>query len=177
MNYLDIVLCIPLIWGAWRGLIKGFIIEVSTLIALGLGIYGGIHFSDLVASGLSTFIDVQGNILHLISFALTFIGIVILVHILARLLEKVVNLVAMKFLNKLAGCIFGLAKMALILSVLLFILDRTDKYFSIFPENLREESLLYKPLGDLAPNIIPAIKNSGLMSNIKERLEEDDVSD
>jgi len=71
MNYLDIVLCIPLIWGAWRGLIKGFIIEVSTLIALGLGIYGGIHFSDLVASGLSTFIDVQGNILHLISFALT----------------------------------------------------------------------------------------------------------
>jgi len=49
MNYLDIILVLPLIIGAWRGFKKGFIIELFTLLALLVGLYAGIHFSDFVA--------------------------------------------------------------------------------------------------------------------------------
>ena len=46
MNYLDIIIIIPLIWGAYKGFRKGFIIEIASLIALILGIWGGINFSS-----------------------------------------------------------------------------------------------------------------------------------
>ena len=48
VNYLDIIFIVPLIWAGFRGFKKGLIIEVSTLIAFGLGIWGGIHFLILL---------------------------------------------------------------------------------------------------------------------------------
>jgi len=38
MNYFDIMIAIPLIWGIYKGFKKGFIIEIASFIALGLGI-------------------------------------------------------------------------------------------------------------------------------------------
>ena len=49
MNYLDIVLALFLVYGAYNGFKKGLIIEIATLIALCLGIYGSILFSDQTA--------------------------------------------------------------------------------------------------------------------------------
>ena len=49
MNYLDLIFCIPLIWGFWKGWQKGLIIELSMLAALLLGVWGGIKFSDYMA--------------------------------------------------------------------------------------------------------------------------------
>ena len=57
MNYLDVIFIVPLIWAGFRGFKKGLIIEVSALIAFGLGIWGGIHFSDFVAELLSDSIE------------------------------------------------------------------------------------------------------------------------
>ena len=53
MNYIDIFLLVPLLWGAFKGFKKGLIIEVVSLIALGLGIWGGVHFSDFSTTFLA----------------------------------------------------------------------------------------------------------------------------
>ena len=45
MNYLDIIIGILLILGLFKGLKNGLLIEVASLIALILGVYGAIHFS------------------------------------------------------------------------------------------------------------------------------------
>ena len=52
MHYIDIVILIPLLWGAYRGFMKGFIVSISTFLALILGVYGAINFSDFVSKFL-----------------------------------------------------------------------------------------------------------------------------
>jgi membrane protein required for colicin V production len=46
MTLLDLFLVLPLIYGAWRGFKKGLIIEIFTLLAIIVGIYVSVHFSD-----------------------------------------------------------------------------------------------------------------------------------
>ena len=163
MNYLDIIFIVPLIWAGFRGFKKGFIIEVSALIAFGLGIWGGIHFSDFVAELLSD--SIESKYVPLVSFAITFILIVATVFVLGKMLEKAVNLVQLKLVNKLTGAVFGVAKIVLVISVLLVIVNSFDQKANIVPKDLKENSLLYQPLSEVSLKVIPALKNSGLFSD------------
>ena len=163
MSYLDIIFIVPLIWAGFRGFKKGFIIEVSALIAFGLGIWGGIHFSNFIAELLSDSID--SKYVPLVSFAITFILIVATVFVLGKMLEKAVNLVQLKLVNKLTGAVFGVAKIVLVISVLLVIVNSFDQKANIVPKDLKENSLLYQPLSEVSLKVIPALKNSGLFSD------------
>ena len=158
MNYIDIILIIPLLWGIYKGFSKGFIIQFATLGALILGIYGGIKFSESVSAYLQGFIEVDYQVLMLISFALTFLLIVIAIHFLAKALEKFVSLVALGFVNKLFGAIFGLLKTAFILSVVLVIINMADEQLKFIPLEEKSRSVLYEPISRLVPAIIPGTR-------------------
>ena len=94
---------------------------------------------------------------------LTFIAIVVLIYFLGKLLEKVINIIQLKFVNKLLGACFGLLKFGLIISVVLFIIERYNKKFDFIPSNFLSSSILYKPMSELPCQIIPAIENSTLV--------------
>jgi membrane protein required for colicin V production len=163
MNYLDIIFIVPLIWAGFRGFKKGFIIEVSTLIAFGLGIWGGIHFSDFVAALFAD--SIESKYVPLASFTITFILIVSTVFVLGKMLEKAVNFAQLKFVNKATGAVFGIAKIVLIISVLLVIINSFDQKANIVPKDLKENSLLYQPLSDVSLMVIPALNNSGIFND------------
>ncbi len=88
MGYLDIILCIPLIWGLYTGFTKGVIIQMASLLALILGVYGAIVFSNLTQGILTSNFQIDNKYIPIISFATTFIAIVIAVHFLGKVLEK-----------------------------------------------------------------------------------------
>lgn len=159
MDYLDIVLLIPLAWGAFKGFRNGFIIELSTLAALILGIWGAIHFSDWVAEYIAQHLTIERRYLPMIAFAVTFLGIVIALNLLGRLLTSLLKAVALNGINRLVGAIFGLLKWSFILSILLF-LWRPIQEGSIkwpTPED-RDKSILYQPISSLAPLFFPYIE-------------------
>src|SRR4051812_20315447 len=106
MNYIDIILCIPLVWGLYKGFTKGLIVEAATFIAFGLGVWGGIHLSDLVAAKLGVWFSSKSPYLPLISFAVTFLGIVILVFFIAKMIQRMADGMALTAVNKLGGAIF-----------------------------------------------------------------------
>ena len=112
MNYLDIIIALPLLWGAYKGFTKGLIIEAASLAALLLGIYGAIKFSGITSDFLVEKCNFSSQYLHIISFAITFILIVIAVHFIARLINKLVKAVALGFVNN-----FGLKNGAIASSV------------------------------------------------------------
>lgn len=163
MNYIDIILAIPLLWAIYKGFRKGLIIEIASLVALLLGIYGSIHFSDYVSDYLKTSFHLKTAYLHVISFGLTFILIVIIVYTIAWLIEKLVDLVALSFVNKLAGSLFSLIKMAFILSVILYFINTLDSKKTFISESKRNSSVLFVPVSNLAITFIPAINNIKLM--------------
>lgn len=160
---MDIIFIIPLIWAGYRGFNKGLVIEATTLIAFGLGIWGGIHFSDFIAELIMD--KMESKYIPLVSFAVTFILIVAGVFVLGKLLEKVVNLVQLKLVNKVTGAAFGVAKVVLIISVILVIVNSYDQKVNIVPKELKESSLLYQPLSDISLKVIPALEKSELFND------------
>ena len=84
MNFIDIILLIPLLWFGYKGFTKGFIIEIASLAALMLGIYGGVYFSNFVAKYLSQWFEIKSDYLPLISFSVTFLLIVIIVFLVGE---------------------------------------------------------------------------------------------
>jgi len=162
MNYFDIIIAIPLLWGAYKGFSKGLVTSVASLIALLLGIYGAIQFSDFIAVYVSGTVDVEANYIPLIAFAITFIGIVIGIHFLAKIITKLVDAIALSWLNTIAGTLFGILKMAFILSIFIFIFEKIDTKEKVLSSELKSSSLLYQPIQYIAPAIFPALNDVNL---------------
>ena len=170
MNYLDILLIIPLIIGAWRGFKKGLIIELFTLLALLVGIYAGIHFSDFVAGILKNNLGMTSEYLPVIAFTITFLGVGAGVYFLGKMLEGAVSMVALSPVNKMLGLLFGTLKMLFFTSALLVILESYDEKGEFIPEQQKEESLLYQPMTQVSLTCIPALKHSGLFITVAKEV-------
>lgn len=170
MNYFDVIIIIPLLWGAYKGFRKGFIIEIASFIALGLGIWGGMKFSSISAKYLSEAFDIAENIMPLISFAVTFILIVIVVFTLAKMLQKVISMVALGFVNKAAGALFGTLKFGLIMSVVINFCNILDAQISFIDNDIKKSSILYEPVGKVAQIIIPGLKEINFDSVVDNAL-------
>ncbi len=146
MNKIDFILAIPLLWGAIIGFKKGFVLELASLVALVLGVFGALKFSDFTAQKLTTYLEFSSTYLGLISFLITFIVIVFGVFLFAKMLSKALKLVALGLVNRLLGLIFGLVKYTLILSFLLYFFENINRKFELVSPDYKKNSLLYEPI-------------------------------
>jgi membrane protein required for colicin V production len=151
----DLVFLVVLIYAAYRGFSKGVVLQAATLLALILGIIGAIKFSGYTSTLIIEHTKMTGEYLPIISFALTFIVIVVVVHLLAKVIERLVEAVALGFLNRLAGALFSMTKFAFIISVILVVLNGIHAKYSFLPEEKIDQSLMYRPLSKFAPGIFP----------------------
>ncbi len=142
MNYLDLIIAIVLFLFGWRGWRKGLIIEVVTLLAFGVGIYGAMHFSDFTAAHLKDFMEIDPKYLNTIAFVLTFILLVILVNLIGRLVTKAVRAMNLTFFNKLGGFVFGAAKGLLLCSTFVLVFNNLQM-LGIVKDDLKKDSYLF----------------------------------
>ena len=159
MNYLDIILTIPLLWGLYKGIIKGVVKELAALIAVIAGIYGAVHFADNVHPYLKEQFAAESSFLPIISFAITFIVIVMAVKLIGFIVDKIINAVALGIISRLLGGIFGVLKTAFIISALLLIINTFDYYLKLIPIEQKKQSVLYKPISNMIPSIMPNLKD------------------
>ena len=157
MNVLDIILLVFIGLLVFNGVRKGFIISLATLIALVLGIYAAVHFSNYMGKVLVDNFHTGGSWLPVLSFSLTFLIVVIIVMVIAKAIEKVVNLVGMGFLNHLFGGLFGLMKGLIIVSVLLFIITSFDTKEMVIKTEVKKGSVVYGYVSKAFPYMIKAL--------------------
>jgi membrane protein required for colicin V production len=158
MNLIDILLLIPCLWFGYQGFNKGLVISMATLLALGIAIWAAIHFSDLIAELVRTHINEEYE--GLISFSIIFIGVVILVMLLGKLLEKTVNMTKLTLIDKIGGAAFGVCKVLLLVSVIFMVFERFDQKYDLMDNRYKKESLLYYPVLSISGWIIPSLENS-----------------
>jgi membrane protein required for colicin V production len=166
MNYIDIILCIPMVWGLYKGFTKGLIVEAATFIAFGLGVWGGIHFSDYIAEKLKNFWD--SPYLPVVSFAITFLAIVIVIYFIAKMIQRMVEGMALGAINKIGGALFGALKFAMVMSVVIFVIDSIEESYPMVSLETKKTSLLYEPVGKIAPTLIPALNKSKVAALLPE---------
>ena len=175
MNFIDAIIIIVLAFAVIKGFINGLVKEVASLAALILGIWGAIKFSDFTAEKLYDYFDMTGKYVGIISFLITFGIIVIVIHFIGVLLDKLLEAVALGFVNRLLGMVFGLIKSVLIMSVIFVVLNAIDAGRPFLPKERIEKSMLYNPIAGIAPAIFPIIGKEGFYHNpdrVKKKPEE-----
>jgi membrane protein required for colicin V production len=171
MYYLDLIIVLPIAWGMFRGFRRGFIIEICTLMALILGVYGAATFGEATADYFQANYNTDPKLSLVMAFAILFIGIVIAVFIFGKALEGVVKMVALGLVNKLFGMVFGGLKFALILSGILFVFMGFPATRSLIPDSWIRGSYLYEPVSGLASRIYPALAKKEWHEEIKDQFE------
>ncbi|WP_179352890.1 CvpA family protein [Winogradskyella vidalii] len=172
MSIVDIVLAALILFGFIRGLFKGFFVEIASLLALVLGVWGAIHFSYFASEFLEPRVDWNEKTMNIVAFAITFVVIVLAIGLAGKALTKLANFAALGLLNKLAGGVFGALKIGLILSVLLGVFDKMNDTLPFMEKEDLEKSKLYAPVKSLAAKIFPSIIKSDSDENTEEEKEE-----
>ncbi len=149
MNFLDIILGLLLIWGLWKGLKNGLLIEIASILALIAGIYGAIHFSYYAGDYLSKNMDWNERYINIAAFCITFIIIVIVVHLAGKFLTNIADIAMLGILNKIAGALFGALKVAVILGAVLIFFDRANSSVGLIKNETVQTSTLYGPIKDI----------------------------
>jgi membrane protein required for colicin V production len=161
MNWLDAIIVVILILSLVTGFINGLVKEVASLSALILGIWGAIKFSTFTAEKLYDYFDMTGRYVGVIAFLITFGIIVVIIHFIGILADKVVSAASLGFINRILGIVFGLIKSMLIMSVFFVVLNAIDARRPFLPKKTIEESKFYNPISDIAPAIFPIIGEGG----------------
>ena len=162
MVWLDIVLLAPILWGAYVGFKKGLIAQVLGLVGIALGVWLGTQHPEYVHFILKD--KIQDKYLSIGSFIVLFLAVVIAVAIIIKLLEKLVNIIQLKFLNKIGGVILGIIKVLAFLIIGTFIIESWDTENIIIKKPFKESSVLYPILNQSATLILPNIKSQNLIS-------------
>jgi len=154
MNFLDFLIFAFVALFMIQGFRKGFIISLATFIALALGIYIAVHFSNLLDSLLLENINPSRTWLPILSFTFTFLLVVIGVVLIAKVMEKIVDVIGIGFLNQLGGALLGFIKGVLLVSILLFILTSIDSRGKWIHKEDKANSLVYRRVATVFPSLI-----------------------
>ena len=165
MNYLDIAITVPLLFGLIKGFSNGLIKEITGLLSLVLGVYVAVNFSILLEPHLSGIFNNYEQFKPIVAFAILFIATIFIIKLIGILANKITNALALGFISKIVGSIFGGLKIALILSFLLTIESR----FELIPKKTKESAQLYIPTKNVIELITPYFKEH---QNIFEKIQD-----
>jgi len=135
MNWLDVLLILPLLVGLIRGLMRGFISEIIAIVVVILGVLGARYLSPAFSAWLLAQFAWPQNVCDIVAYMLVFLGIAIVLSIIARLLHRFLRAIHLGWANRLLGGLFGLAKYALIVLIAVFIMDKTNESFHWLDES------------------------------------------
>ncbi len=143
-NIIDIIIGIFIIFSAYRGFNKGLIYQLSSLLGLIIGIYGAIHFSNYVSKYLSNSNIIDQQYVKIVSLAVTFIGIIVIIHFIGKTIESIFSFTGLGTLNKLGGVLFSITKQILILSIIIMIITFVNNNIEIINKSYFKNSIFIK---------------------------------
>lgn len=144
MNWLDVLILLPLLVGLVRGLMRGLISEVIAFAVVILGVLGA-HFAAPSASAwlLKQFAWPKGAC-DVTAYTLIFLAIAICLSVIARLLTKFLRAIHLGWANRLFGGLFGIVKFGILVLVVVFVLDKSNETFHYLDESpVIKTSMLY----------------------------------
>jgi len=155
VNFLDIIIAIPLAYGGYKGFRNGFIMEIFTILALFVGLYAAFTFSDQLTA---LFIDTkkeEPEYLPPLVFIILLIGVGVGVYFAGKALEKVIKAASLSLPNRVGGGIIGTSKFLYFTGCLLMFMGSIDREETFISSDTRDNSLLYRFSTEFVSKTIP----------------------
>ena len=152
---IDTAFVIVMILAIFKGLSKGLILGIFSLIAFIIGLAAALKFSAIVAGYLKNSVSTSTKWLPLISFIIVFVAVVLLINIGARLIRKIMRIAMLGWLDRLGGMVLYLLIYSIIFSVFLFFGER----LFLIQHATIESSKIHPYISPWAPKVIDHIGN------------------
>lgn len=117
MNPFDILIIVILGYSLVRGLFRGLVKEVSSIIGVLGGFYAAYTYYMVLAGLLSGLIH-DTAYLNILSFLIIFCGVLIIVGVLGVIIKYLLNIAFLGWVDRFGGVVFGFLKGILIVSIL-----------------------------------------------------------
>ena len=150
---LDIVLAVILILAIIKGYQLGLIAGLFSFIAIIIGLAAAIKLSTVVAGYIGSTVKVGDQWLPIISFAVVFLIVVLLVRLGAKAIQRTVEISMLGWVNRLGGMVFFVAIYITVFSVVLFYAEQ----IKIVQPATTEKSVTYPVVQPLGPKAIDGI--------------------
>ena len=154
MNYLDIIIAVPLLYGLIKGFSNGIVKEVTSLLSLFIGVYLAINFSEYLEPKFVDILDGYKEFVPVLAFAVLFLVSVLCIKAIGFFVDKLTKALALGIFSRMFGGVFGFLKVVVIFSFLLFVIND----YNLVKKQTKEDSVLFEPLTDVAKIIAPQLK-------------------
>ena len=154
MNYLDIIIAVSLLYGLIKGFSNGLVKEVTSLLALFIGVYVAINFSEYLEPKFIDILDGYQEFVPVLAFGILFLVSVLCIKALGFIIDKLTKALALGIFSRVLGGVFGVLKVVVIFSFLLFFFID----YNLVNKQAKDDSVLFEPLADLAKTITPKLK-------------------
>jgi membrane protein required for colicin V production len=157
MGFLDIILGALLAFALYKGIANGLFIELASFVSLIIGAYFAVKFSVITKDVLSGFLHWNPNTIQVIAFIITFIGIVIGIHFLAKILTGVADFAFLGWINKAGGGLFRILKTVLIIGLVFSVFEKINYNHFFAKKETLDNSIFYNPIQKTAGFMYPSI--------------------
>ena len=154
----DIILLIPILWGAYNGYKKGLLIEVIGVAAFVVGLIIGFKMLGIGMNFLAPIIgeQISQKFLPYLSFSFIFFPTIFLLNRFGWMLRKALRFTILGTLDGFAGAVVGGFTWIFGLSTLLWLCTSIG---FLLPKNLTEGTIIYPQIKNISPTIISKVSD------------------
>ncbi|WP_234568003.1 CvpA family protein [Rhodohalobacter sp. 614A] len=121
MNFLDLIILLPIAYVAYRGFVNGFIREAFGIMGIILAVYITFKYMGTVSGIVVPYVENRDRA-TIVTGIVLFIGVIVTVQFIGIALEKFFEAAHLGIINQLSGMVFGALKMTIFISVILLLL-------------------------------------------------------
>jgi len=150
---IDIVFLTAIAIGAIKGIQRGFVVAIFSIVAIIIGLAAAIKLSAAAAAYAENSVNISGKWLPVISFLIVFLAVVLLVRLGAKFIQKSIQIAFLGWLDRLAGAILYVLLYCIVLSVLMFFTEQLE----LIKNETIAESKGYPWIRPIGPYVINGI--------------------
>jgi membrane protein required for colicin V production len=160
MNFIDLTILIIAILFSVRGIVRGFILEITGIIGLIAGYLIAMFYLEQFSQRILTYFPtLSKSFVHIIGFIILFVVTNFVLKLVAHLATKTLKLAMLGWLNRLLGGVVGLFKGIIVMSALVFLFSFLPGLSLYLEKADVAHSIFYPVLNTLGPELYHWITN------------------
>lgn len=159
LNWFDIVITITLVVAFFSGFHKGLVRQLINLITLIIGIAFAGHLAKIFLPWLLQVTELSYTVASVISYLMAFGIIMVILSIIGSIIQELIKIVHLNFLNKLLGSFVSIGIAAIVLSLILNLILILDPKEEIIKKETKQNSFFYEHIQIVVPTLFPYLNS------------------
>ena len=164
MIYIDLIVIVVLLYAFLKGFSNGLVNELASFLGLLIGAIISYSFSDDISKIIDDYVEIDGQILNILSFILLFILTSFLFTIAGKYMTKLIKYISLGTINRLLGGIFSSLKFLIIIVSISMVINYFSELLAIeiIPSEQKNKSTVYPILISIGDLLLEVLNNKSL---------------